>query len=578
MVVPFYYLGQMYYTFWMQITLFRFMVTLLTVSRLVFPQADSSSLPAVPTQTSIARATTRLVQISVVVQDRRGRPIKDLRQEDFHLTENGKAQKVSFFSIESNRKAVGRGTTLPADTFSNMPSQSGASENLTVILFDMLNTPMVNRANARDEVIRFLQQIETQDRVAIYGLGNTLQILHDFTGNSESMLRAVRRYKAPGTVPRIPLSPSIDDSPMSAFSGPEQAIMEMMDKFLSESNRIVADQFIERRMAITLDALEAVAYHLIGLPGRKNLVWVSGSIPFAYGSDTFDLNRANPGMKNFSAAITRASRAINHANMSIYPVDARGFMGVAEMNPSSTAESGLTGGVRQLNQRRDMNVADEVLSSQNTMQELAEKTGGRAIYNQSDVNGAIQGVLEESRWTYTLGYYPADTRFDNKFRSIKVSMDRPDVRLRYRRGYYAVAEEPADSARRQNAINAAAVRLLDATAVGFSVSVGKPETGSSIRPFTMDVDPGSVTLEKVQDVFVGGLDAVFVQFDGTGNILTSIGRTVPIRLTSEQREQLLKDGLVLNAPLDIQGQCERLRFILRDVNTGAIGTLTVPLK
>ena len=399
-------------------------------------------------QAPVARVTTRLVQVNVIVQDRKGLPITDLTQDDFELTEQGKPQKISLFSMESNQKAVGRAETLPANTFSNMPSRAGATQNFTVILFDTLNTPGADQITAKRELIGFLQQIEPQDRIALYGLGNSLRPIHDFTGNSEALVRALARYKVGLSREAANSTPEIVDNAPMAISAQEKAIIEEMDRFLNESNQLAADVYIERRMSLTLQALETISYHLAALPGRKSLVWVSASFPFSYGSDTFEVNRANTGSKNFAEILARVAMAITSANVAIYPVDARGFMSAAVLNPNSSAAN-VVSSARQA-QRTDSTAMDQILSAHNTMQELAERTGG--------------------------------------------------------------------------------------------------------------------------------LDLAFVPFDAAANIVASTGRRIPLKLTAPQHDQLLKDGLVLNAPIAINLKSNKIRIIIRDIKSGTIGTLTVPLK
>jgi VWFA-related protein len=552
----------------------------LCACRLALPLSTQSLVFAGQKQAPVTQVTTRLVQVNIVVQDKKGQPVPDLTKDDFEIAEQGKPQNISVFSIESNQKAIGRAGAPSANTFSNMPSRTGATQNLTVILFDTLNTPIVDQVNAKKEVLRFLQQLEPQDRVAIYGLGNSLRIVHDFTGNAEAMARALARYRTRLSPEQVASVPAVEDNSALAANPQEAAIIAAMDAFLNETSRWVADTYIERRTAMTLQALAEISSHLASLPGRKTLVWFSAGFPFSYGTDTFYVNRANEGSRNSAEILARAERAITNANVAIYPVDARMFMSATTLNPITSAEAVMTT-ARQLArgvQATDMQSMDAAMSSHNTMQELANKTGGRASYNTDDVQGAIRRALDDSRVAYTLGYYPTQTKFDGKFRQIKISVKRPGVQLMYRRGYYALPDEPLDDSHRKSAINAAARSLLDATAIGFTVEVGKPAEGSSMRQFALDVDTNTVALDQEQDTWMGGLDAVFAQLDGQGGIVTSIGRTVPLKLTSAQHDQLLKDGLVLNAPIDINPKSERVRVILRNVKTGTIGTVTIPLK
>jgi len=527
-------------------------------------------------QATTVRVTTRLVEVNVVVQDKKGEAITDLVRDDFDVTEQGKAQTISAFSIESNQNAFGLAEALPPNTFSNMPSRSGASQNLTAILFDTLNTPIADQAYAKREVLRFLQQIRPRDRVAVYGLSTSLQVIHDFTGNSEALARAVDHYRIRSSREQTGSIAAVEDKTWLAENEQEAKIIAAMDAFLNSSSQLIANYYIERRTTITLQALETLANHLAFIPGRKSLVWVSAGFPFVYGSNTMRLNQLTEGMKNFSEVLARTARSITNANVAIYPVDARALMGSAAINPSSSAAL-VTNTARQAS-AIDTQAMDEVLASHSTMQELADQTGGRASYDTSDVQGSIRRALEDSRVTYTLGYYPSDTRFDGKFRSIKVSVKRPGVQLKYRRGYFALPDEPLDDAHRQKALSAAAANLLDATAIGVSIEVGKPASGSSVRKLVMDIDTNSIKLEPVQEIWAGGLDVLFAQFDEKGNLESSIGRRIPLKLTVADREQLLQHGFVLNAPVKIKGNCHHMRIVLRDLKSGAIGTVTIPLN
>ncbi len=530
-----------------------------------------------------ARVTTRLVQVNVVAQDRNGQPVADLTRDDFEVTEQGKPQRISVFSIESNRKAIGRADVLPANTFSNLPSSAGATQNFTVILFDTLNTPFADQITAKRELIGFLQEIGPQDRVALYGLGNSLRALHDFTGNSAALVRAIAHYGTALSSDLVRSTPLTEDNSSAAITAQERAIVEEMDRFLNESNRLVADVYLERRMSLTLQALETISYHLAALPGRKSLIWISASFPFSYGSDIFQVNQANAGSKNFAENIASVARAITNANVAIYPVDARGFISSAVSNPGTSAAA-VVGSARQP-QRTDQAAMDQVLSSHNTMQELAERTGGRALYSTSDVKGAIQRALDDSRVTYTLGYYPSDTKLDRRFRTIKVSIKRPGVQLKYRRGYYAIPDEPSDDAHIQNAIVAAAARALDATGVSFSCRIdrspattGASPAGNSDLPLVLGIVPDSLKLDDNQGSWVGGIDLVFVQLDETGGIVASVGRSIPLRLTAAEHKQLLTDGLLLNTAVNLNPKSERVRIVIRDRMSGSLGTLTIPLR
>jgi VWFA-related protein len=553
-----------------------FRLAILSACCLTLTFAAGPGPQSAPGQVTPLRVTTRLVQVNVVVQDKKGEAITDLTRDDFEVSEQGKTQAISAFSIESNRTAIGRAEGLPLNTFSNMPSRAGASQNLTAILFDTLNTPIKDQAVAKKGVLRFLQQLKPEDRVAVYGLATSLQVIHDFTGDSGALVRAVDHYSVRSSMEQTGSIPAIEDNTWLAENEQEAGIIAAMDAFLNQSNRLIADYFIERRTATTLQALEMLANHLAFLPGRKSLVWVSAGFPFVYGSTEMKVNQFTDGMKNSAQVVARTARSITNANVAIYPVDARALMGAAIDSPRTNAAL-VTNTARQA-AALDAQVMDEVLASRGTLTELANQTGGRAVYNTGDVEGAIRQVLEDARVTYTLGYYPADTKFDGKFRNIKVSVKRPGAQLKYRRGYYAFPDETPKQDSAQRALIDASASPLDATGIVFLIEVGKASAGNGARQLVMETNTNTIKLEPVQENWAGGLDALFVQLDKTGKILSSAGRKIPLKLTAADRAQLLQDGLVLNLPITLKGDCDHLRVVLRDVTSGAIGTVTVPTR
>ncbi len=120
----------------------------------------------------VLRSTTRLVQVNVVVQDKNGRPVANLKKEDFVLRDNGKTQEIRIFSVESKDQLYAPAAQLPPNVFSNrLEQRSGAPANVTAILLDGLNTKWGDQAVARQQIIRYLERLQPQDRVGLYTLG-----------------------------------------------------------------------------------------------------------------------------------------------------------------------------------------------------------------------------------------------------------------------------------------------------------------------------------------------------------------------------------------------------------------------
>jgi len=237
--------------------------------------------------------------------------------------------------------------------------------------------------------------------------------------------------------------------------------------FLNNAYQREANFFTENRVHQTVEALTAIANHVGTLPGRKNLIWVSATFPFSIGYD----NPAVRGFDNrklFANDIETAARALTTANMAVYPVDARGL---------TTPDTGATakiaspfGSSRIASQPAFRPVSTATFD---TMNMLADRTGGRAFYNRNDVWGAIRDAIDDSRVTYELGYYPQGIEWNGKFREIRVEVKRPGAHVRARKGYFALPEPKLTPQLRQAIIALSAKSPLEPTGIGVTVHVEK---------------------------------------------------------------------------------------------------------
>jgi VWFA-related protein len=166
-------------------------------------QSQSGSGVAVPAQEAngsqsptgpVIRSSTRLVKLSVVVHDKHGNPITGLTKDDFIILDKKKPQKLQVFFTRTTEPLGHSHEPLPADTFSNRMADQSAPSSATVILLDGLNTRFPDLAYARAQIVKFLMQIQPQDRVALYTLGTDLTLVHDFTSDASSLLAALQNY------------------------------------------------------------------------------------------------------------------------------------------------------------------------------------------------------------------------------------------------------------------------------------------------------------------------------------------------------------------------------------------------
>ena len=212
------------------------------------------------------------------------------------------------------------------------------------------------------------------------------------------------------------------------------------------------------------------------------------------------------------------------------------------------------------------------------MQELASRTGGRAYYNTNDFRSAIRDAVQDARVTYTIGFYPADEKFDSKFHEIKLSVRRPGVNLRYRKGYFDLPERPQDDKTRKAELRDAVWSPLDASALGLivqAVPTGGPPNGLDVA---IKLERNGIGLEPRGERWLGRLDFLFVQKDDRGREYNGVSDTLELRLLQPNYEKLGRDGLVYRKAVTRALEAKTLRVVVRDAASGSIGSVTIPLN
>jgi VWFA-related protein len=525
------------------------------------PQGQSASKASSGTsqQQTTIRATTRLVQVDVIVQNNNGAPLTGLKKENFTLLDGGTPQEIAFFSSTSIPGALLY--PLPDNFFTNRSDLKGQDPGrVIVILFDSLNTSFEDQAYARQHVLRFLQSVKPQDHVAIFALTTDLLALHDFTEDAAALASSVNRFS-----PR--LLAAFDASHPELFHAPALANDPFWSRFenrVNNANSEIADARTGDRFRITYAALMAIAEYVSGIPGHKSLVWVSGGIPIQLGDDrigipdrdNFNFGKADaPGMAN-AQGVTGLARILNRVNMAIYCIDAHGI----------DADDSASGFFMRQSQR-------------DTFQTLADDTGGKAFYGTNDIAGAISAAFEDGRYMYTLGFYPSHGAWDGKFREIKIKLPFRGARLRYRRGYFAFPERFESEAIMKTDLQEAARSPLDATGLGVTV-VGKHVASSSARLLQLQVklDPKQFLLHDQDSHSKGGLDLLFLQRNSEGGFLAAEKQHFDVNFSRKEYDFLAKAGLVLQRRVDVDPASSEIRVLVRDAGSGALGSVTIPMK
>lgn len=511
----------------------------------------SAPPPASPADSPAPRVTARIVEVSVVAEDGQGRPVADLKAEELVLLDGGRPERILSFSAPTAPSARAAAPALPPGTFTNrLELLSGGAASVTAILFDGLNTPMARQSYARQQVLAFLKQVEPGQPVALYTLGRGLSVLHEVTTDARPLVRALEQYR--GEVSAETGGPGLD----TAGTG-----LEAFGSWLEQLETNLIEHYAQDRALRTLRSLVAIANHLERLPGRKNLVWVSGSFPVWIGRDRVPLpERADS--RQLWPEIERAARALNAASLAVYPVDARGLMAPLDYAAERAAIS------------REMQLADR--SGFATMETLAQRTGGEAFYNDNDLGRAFRRAAADSIAAYRLGYQPSHDDWKGKFREIRIDVKRPGVRLRHRRGYFAQPDEPAFDWYRSGVLGAAMWSPTDATRLGLTVRV-PPSVGESLG-LDLRLDARDVTLQPVGNGFRGRLDIWLVQLGPGDELLDTVSRVADLSLDRITYEQVRASGeLPLADRLKRDPKAVLLRVLVRDVSSGALGSVSVPL-
>jgi VWFA-related protein len=550
------------------------------------------SLQAPASASQVVRSVARLVQVNVIVE-RKGKPVAGLTKDDFTILDEGRPQQIASFTevkfdpastpqrAAAPPPAIGEtgATGAAAKTYSNRRGfNADTPSSVTVILLDALNTPFAEMANARAEVTDFLRQLQPRDRVAIYGLSNQLYVIHEFSTDAESLLQALEKSKTPNAY-----------QPSAAGVAPSQ-IGDIMDAFMNSANQHVADMQTLNRVEFTANVIASIANSVMNIPGRKNLVWVSGGFPFKIGTGTVadgmqaKNGQGPPGPDNsvtfrtFQKEIEAASEAVNSANMAIYPVDARGLIGSS--NFSAEQHSPMSTSARPSRSRRPMAAQQPAPPRENfdTMNELAEQTGGVAFYNANDIQGSIRRAIDDSRDTYVLEYYPTGVEWDGKFHTIKIAVKQDGVSVRYRSGYFASSDPAADPLRVEQKIQDALSSPFEDSELGLAVEIIPAGAGGGNRiSVQVRVDPARVRFHLADGKWLDDFEIVCAQYSADGKPIAGNKQTVNVSLSQPDYEESLRAAVKIARGVTIRDGAVKLRVVVRDVGSGNVGSVDVPL-
>lgn len=575
-----------------------------------------SSAPA-PQPAPVIRTNASLVLVDIVVTAN-GQPVEGLAKDRFHVFEDGREQTITTFEEHrpSDAPIVAAAPALPPHTYSNDP-QFALDSAANVLLLDALNTPLPDQQYVRREMIDYLKGIAPGTRIAVFTLASQLRMIAGFTTDAGAIEVALRQGK--GMAQPSPLLETGAEQDEESNIGTDFAAVDggAMEQFLADTESFKVDL----RVRTTLDALNELGRYLNAIPGRKNLIWFSGSFPLQIAPDpaldptgaSSPLNLFNPA-REYAGPIQTTDALLTAARVAIYPVDARGLMPPASADASRSfasspfaspgegqrnAEMGPASRVNQANNSFLQEITDE----HQAMQQMAVETGGEAFYNTNGLKKAVAQVIRNGSDYYTVGYVPRAGQWDGSFRRIEVRVDGGKYELSYRRGYYA--EDPLKAGPAAPGMTSPIVAALERgtpplAAIRFEARVlpagdpaakaVKPEPGpagelaAQLKPpgqrYLVDfsVDPHGLEWSAVQrNVAHAEFEVAMVAWDANGKRVNYTDHGFGISLNPQQSALVLKTGLPIHQEIDLPAGQIYLHIAVHDLRNGRIGSLEVPL-
>ena len=543
---------------------------------------------------SVFHAEADLVVVDVVAVDKDGVPVK-VSPDQWHVLENGVEQKI--VSVEHAGAATPLPVSLARPGWNDNREQQRTPANIgntNLILFDAVNMTPSDQADARAFVMKSLRELPGGERFMLFLLsGNLKQI----SGTTSDLSKIEELLKQTGSQ-RLQLmdrDPHLRDPGVIVNTAPNAAMVNGFGIF----QQLVNVHNIDRRVEVSLAALQQIADIAKSLPGRKSLIWITAGIPMSItsggsvktpGSERIsvaDASSSGPkaaevydadsrfqefeGTKDFSAQIQKASLKLAEGRVAVYPILS------STLNSGMTAEQanapfsgrGQTLPADLANDHNNPSVFNDRTDRIAAARRTAETTGGRATFNSNDIAGAFKRAVGDGYEYYTISFVPADKNFDGSFRKIEVRTTIPGVVLRYRPGYVASRSKNAASKERLQAALSMGQPIANELEAACKLrSGGEPEL--QMRVALDGLTPEPLPNGKYRLSLLVG----YVAAPWKGAPLRSIA-PVQLTLTDEQLRSAREKGI----PLTLRPQIPAAKYALRagvlDEPSKHVGTVDV---
>ena len=479
----------------------------------------------------------------MVVKDKDGKNIEGLTAKDFTVTEDNVPQTISVFQfqrLDDTPAPTPAPQAAPAPPVSPVqpaaPSSTTAKyqdRRLLVLFFDMMNTPPPDQLRAFFAADKFIRaQMKTPDLVSIMTFQKgVVSVLQDFTEDRNLLLETLAKLMYPQ---------EDDPDPVGAFG-----------QDAGEFNLFNTDR--------QLAALQTGVNMMRSVNAQKSLVYFASGLR---------LNGAD-NQAQLRATINAAIRA----NVSFFPVDARGLVAMAPMGDATRPSPGGTG---MFTGTTAMTQVTNFQRSQDTLFALAADTGGKAMLDNNDLIKGIVQAEEAITSYYVIGYYPTNATLDGKFRRVKITLkETPSAKLDFRQGYFAGKTfskfTASDKERQLEDALMLGDPITDLT-IAMEVNYFQLNRAEYFVPITVKIPGSELVLARS-----GGAERTLIDFigevrDDYGSPIQNLRDKVDIKLSGETASELSKRAIQYDTGFTLLPGKYVIKFLARDAETGRIGT------
>jgi VWFA-related protein len=537
-------------------------------------------------QDETVKMETRLISLDVIVKDKKGKYVTDLKAEDFNVFEEGVAQKVDFFLPPLG---VGNDGSQPKSV---APAQPGASDggpaNIISLVLDGATTDLLNFKQAQEGIIKYLRERVTEaDTVALFGVANDLQLLHPFTRDKAKIIAAVENGAA------LPISnKNLERGQLADGIAETRARLERLGGTEGEptatsaalgsggaeamiANRVL-QQFTQLRAQLSLQqarpvlaALAAICSSQRGIVGKKTIVlfsqgFVTPSTLDWHAQSVIDFaNQSNVAIYIIDSAGLRTSSPLSTSPVPSGPLAGVSGLASAESRIRAVGGENVFDNVRHEGQNREYDI----------LYRISGDTGGEFIKGANDLSKGLNRIDQEIRSRYTLAFHSANENFDGGYRKLKVEVRRPDMQVVSRSGYYAkppgevVFLSPED---KKLLANVASAEANPALPMFVELCPFRFKGESYVVPLSLEVPPDAVKFDRKGDRQVVQFDMLGVIREAPGKIVARLGGGFNIPLTAEQYESIQRNNIFFRQDMELLPGAYNVEIVFRDKLSGKI--------